>query len=73
MKLNKITCTATYVTIEKLNDKPLSYMSKRMDTQLPWKEKEANTISGELSVIEEILQGVKIKSRKLSKTRKKCS
>ena len=70
---NEVIHAEAYVTTEKLNVKPKNYNNSRKNKQLLWKtkiEKEINVIRGEVAILDELLRGFKVKSRKLNKMKK---
>ena len=71
---NEVIYAGAYVITERLNGKPRNYNNRRNHKQPLWKtkiEKEINEIRGEVAILDELLRGVKLKSRKLNKMKKK--
>ena len=62
------------VVTEKLNGKPKKYTNRRKNKKTRWKEKiekEINERRGEMSILDELIRGVKVKSRILNRMKKK--
>ena len=71
---NEVIYAGAYLITEKLNVKPKNYNNRRKHKQPLWKikiEREINEIRGEVAILNELLRGVKVKSRKLNKMKKK--
>ena len=63
-----------FVVTKKLNGKPKKFTSRRVNTKPRWKEgreKEINELRGEVSILDELMRGVKVKSRILNTMKKK--
>ena len=63
-----------FVVTKKLNGKPKRFTSRRVNTKPRWKkgtEKEINELRGEVSILDELMRGVKVKSRILNTMKKK--
>ena len=63
-----------FVVTEKLNGKPKKFTNRRVNTKPRWKEKtekEINELRGEVSILDELMRGVKVKSRILNTMKKK--
>ena len=72
--MNEFIYTGAYVVTEKLNGKPKKFTSRRVNTKPRWKErveKEINELGGEVSILHELIRGVKVKSRILNRMKKK--
>ena len=72
--INEVIYAGAYVIAEKLNGRPKNFNNRRKHKQPLWKnkiEKEINEIRGEISILDELLRGIKVKSRKLNKMKKK--
>ena len=71
---NEVIYGGAYVITEKLNGKPKNYNNRRKDKQPVWKTKietKFNEIRKEVTILDELLRCVKVKSRKLNKMKKK--
>ena len=71
--LNEVIYAGAYVVTEKLNGKPKKFTNRRVNTKPRWKErtqKEINELRGEVSILDELLSGVKVKSRILNRMKK---
>ena len=71
---NEVIYAGAYVITEKLNGKPKNYNNRRKHKQPLWKtkiEKEINEIRREVAILDGLLRGVKVKSKKLNKMKKK--
>ena len=63
-----------FVVTEKLNGKPKKFTNRRVNTKPRWKErteKEISELRGEVSILDELMRGVKVKSRILNTMKKK--
>ena len=72
--MNEFIYTRAYVVTEKLNGKPKKFTSRRVNTKPRWKErveKEINELRGEVSILHELIRGVKVKSRILNRMKEK--
>ena len=59
---------------EKLNEKPKKYTNRRTNKKPRWKEKkekEINKLRGEMSILDELIRTVKVKSRILNRMKRK--
>ena len=62
--------TGAYVVTEKLNGKPKEYTNRRTNKKSRWKEKiekEINELRGEVSILDELIRVVKVRSRILNR------
>ena len=72
--MNEVIYAGAYVMAEKLNEKPKKLTNRRVNKNSGWKEiieKETNKLTGEVSILDKLIIGVKVKSRILNKMRKK--
>ena len=72
--INKVIYAEAYVVTEKLNGEPKKYTNRRTNKKPRWKEKtekEMNELRGKVSILDELLRGVKVKSRILNRMKKK--
>ena len=72
--INEVIYAGAYVVTEKLNGKPKNYTYRRTNKKPSWKdkiEKEINELRGEVSILHELMRGVKVKSIILNRMKKK--
>ena len=72
--INEVIYAGTYVVTEKLNGKPKKYTKRRANKKPRCKEKiekEINELRGKVSILDELITGVKVKSRILNGMKKK--
>ena len=72
--INEVIYAGAYVVTEKLNGKPKKYTNRRSNKKPRWKEKiekEINELRREVSILDELIRGVKVKSRILNRMKKK--
>ena len=72
--INEVIYARAYVVTEKRNGKPKKYTNRRTNKKPCWKEKiekEINELRGEVSILDELIRGVKVKSRILNRMKKK--
>ena len=62
--INKVTYAGAYVVTEKINQNPKSCLKEKT-------EKEINRLRGEVSILDELIRRVKLKSQILNKMNKK--
>ena len=72
--INKVTYAGAYVVTEKINQNPKKFTNRRVKTKSCLKEKtekEINRLRGEVSILDELIRRVKLKSQILNKMNKK--
>ena len=67
--INEVIYAGAYVVTEKLNGKPKKYTNRRTNKEKT--EKEINELRGEVSILDELIRGEKVKSRMLKRIKKK--
>ena len=72
--MTEVLCAGSYIVTEKLNGKPKKFTNRRVNTKPRGKEsieKEINELRREALIFDELIRGVKLKSRMLNRKNKK--